>query len=85
MRLDLLQRCQCSCHKWWSQSRRVAKSPTGLKQAFPHGGIAGQKGTTAAKGFAEGAADQMHWVAEAMAETSAAAPQDPQGMGFINE
>ena len=85
MRLDPLQGCQCSRHQWRSHRRGVSECPAGLQQLLPHGVISGQKGTTAAKGFAEGATDQMHWMPESMTQSASAVPQHAQGMGFIDE
>ena len=71
--------------QWWRQGCGVAKGAAGLQQLFPQRFVAGQKRSAAGKGFAEGAADQMHWMAKTVTETSASAPQDSQGMGLIDQ
>ena len=82
--LDLPQGRQRCCGQGRGQGCGVAVGAGVLQQPLPHQRLARQKGAAAAKGFAEGAADQAH-ASQAGAQAAAAWAQHTQGMGFIQE
>ncbi len=71
-------------HQGRGQGGRVAEGAGALQQPFAEQIAAGQEGTAAAKGLAEGSAHQMHPL-QPMGQAAPAGAQQAQGMGLIDQ